>query len=607
MSYICIVIQILINMKTLYKISVLAVFMLICSVMQSQILYYDFENLNAGDQVAATIGNPWTTWSNAPGSAEDAAISDEYAIGNRSLKIDNGNDVMLKFGDQTTGAYKISFKMYIPEGKEGYYNILHKINETSGVNTWAFEIYFNSEEHDGTYIYPSWNVVEKNLNPFEVPYNEWFTIDTYANLDDGLIVVKVNETMLCQISYTTLTLAAIDLFPSNTTDPSKNGFYIDNITFDYWNETFVHNINLPDGNINMWIAPKEVKTTGYRIKNNGNSTGIYQSWIDFGVGGEGGETKMMNYDTDPWYNYGNYNNAPYIEIGSVFWQSNINNAGCMGTKVTKMQYFLPFSYPTTEVGCEGPITFRIYNYQTSQILAEKVVTTYYAGQWLEVEFDEPVPVTGYGLLATVGFQQIEQGYPISLDQGPSIQYKADLIRLNGGDWFSLNANAQYYGQQDFGNHNIRLICEGESIDGSWVINNSSVGYLLPDQTEWMELAFIPRDLPYGVYNATLVFVTNNDDNPTMLVPIMMTVTPESIDENTDIKYNIYPNPASDVINIDGYDLNCVVIYNSIGQIVDIVKIDNNSLNTSKLSPGVYYLNIINNKGARSIKQVVIAR
>lgn len=124
---------------------------LLCGRMQSQILNYDFENLNVGDKVAQTIGNPWTTWSNLPGSDEDALISDEHTIGSRSLKIDNGNDVLLKLGDKTTGAYKISFDMYIPEGKEGYFNILHNITETSGFNSWAFSVYFKSEAH-GNYI-----------------------------------------------------------------------------------------------------------------------------------------------------------------------------------------------------------------------------------------------------------------------------------------------------------------------------------------------------------------------------------------------------------------------------------------------------------------------
>ena len=595
-------------MKTIYKISTLTLFMLLCGMMQAQILNYDFENLNVGDRVAATIGDPWTTWNNAPGTDQDAQISNEHSEGARSLKIDNGNDVVLKLGDKTTGAYKISFDMYIPEGKEGYYNLLHEFDQTSPTNSnrWAYEIFFNSAEHDGTYINPASYYWESELHPFEVPYDEWFTVDTYANLDDGLITVNVNGRLLCYIQYTTLSLAAMDLFPSNNTDPDKNGFYIDNITFDYWNETFVHNVVTHGESINYYIASGDIDTIAFGIENAGNSVGRFTSWVDYGVGGESGETRTMNYDTDPWYNYGNYDDAPYIEIGVRFWSGNINYYGCMGTKVTKMEYFLPFSYPTTEVGCVGPMTFRIYNYQTSEILAEKVLDTYYAGQWNVAEFDEPIPLTGFGVMATVGFQQIEQGYPISLDQGPSLKNQGDLIRLNGGSWFSLNTNARYYGQQDWGNHNIRLICEGEPVNGTWVANNVNFvgGIILPGHSKWMKIQFDATDLEYGVYTATLKIVTNDDENPELSIPIMMKVTPENIEDNVSLEYNLYPNPASDILNIEGEELSCAIIYNSTGEMVNIVQITNNSINISSLTPGLYYLNIINNKGESAIQIIM---
>ena len=595
-------------MKKLYKLSILAAFMLISGIMQSQILYYDFENLNVGDQVAATIGEPWTTWYNAPGSAADAFITDEYAEGARSLKIDIDNDVVLKLGDKTTGAYRVSLDMYIPDQKVGYFNILH---DFAGSNsTWAVQVFLN-RYYSGTYL-----LAGSEYYYFDnVPYNTWNHIEVDINLDNALACLKINGELQCIWDYTLFlqrdynSISAMNFcdITGNTTDA---GYYVDNILFEEIEGPYI----VPQSeSINAYIAHGDLNNISFGFSNESNIFGLLAYWIDYGVGGDGGEPNTMHYDTDPYYSYGNYygsnsNPTPYIEIGALFDRSVLAPGGCMGTKVTKIQYFLP--YASNGVGCEGPITFRIYNRQTDEVLAEKVLDEYSAGQWIEAVLDEPVPVTGFSVFATVGFQQIEEGYPISLDAGPSMQYRADLVRLDNGSWFSLNARAQSYGQQDWGNHNIRVVFEGEPVDASWVfsgsIDNDSI-ILFEGETIWRTFYFDARNADYGEYHATLVVVTNNDENPVFSIPINMYVSGADVEENAANKYELYPNPASDIIHIEGDDLNCAVIYDSAGKIVNVVQITNNSLNTSSLTQGVYYVNIINNKGESSIQKIVIEK
>lgn len=455
--------------KTLQN-SVLAVFLLFSGAISAQILSYDFENLNVGDKVAETLGEPWTTWNNAPGGDEDAIASDEHTEGARSMKIDNGNDVVLKLGDKTTEAYKISFDMYIPEGKEGYFNVLHNFIETSGVNHWIFEMYLNSESHGGNYLYPLTNHTDYNTNDtiytFNVPYNEWFNIEVDVNLDYAYLIIKIDGDIICKLIYTEMSLAALDLFPSSN-DPSKNGFYVDNINLYESEEILESNIIFDYYEINKVMLKDLVDTISIGVVQSGTAPcHINENWIDYGIGADSDDETILHHDNEPYWSYGNYNNAPYIEIGASFFYAKLCESNCIGTKITKMQYYLPYSYPTAEVGCTGPMTYRIYSDIDGDILAEKVLDIYEANAWNEVVFDEPIPITGHSFFVTVGFQQIEGGYPISLDSGPSTQVIADAIRLDGGDWFSLNYNAQYYGQQDFGNHNIRLVCQGEPVDVS---------------------------------------------------------------------------------------------------------------------------------------------
>ena len=225
-------------MKTLYKLVTLMALMLLCSTMQAQVLNYDFENLNAGDQVAATLGEPWTTWHNAPGSDEDATVSDEFAIGNRSLKIDTGNDVVLKLGDKTAGAYKISLDMFLPEDKIGYFNIMHDYNE--GVDaTYSLQVWFNSDYNGGgSFLFAGTYYYQFDY----VPYNTWNHIDVEINLNDTLAVLKVNENEIFEWDYSfsyvdtrSYGISAMNLCYASS-DTNQNGFYVDNLTFAEMND-----------------------------------------------------------------------------------------------------------------------------------------------------------------------------------------------------------------------------------------------------------------------------------------------------------------------------------------------------------------------------------
>ena len=93
------------------------------------------------------IVNPtwFTTWSNLPGSGEDAQILTNFAhSGTKSASADltgGQTDCLLKLGNRTTGRYELKWWMYVETTKCGYYNIQHF--EAPGIQ-WAFEIYFRT-------------------------------------------------------------------------------------------------------------------------------------------------------------------------------------------------------------------------------------------------------------------------------------------------------------------------------------------------------------------------------------------------------------------------------------------------------------------------------
>lgn len=153
----------------------------------------DFESYTAGAFVAQTIPDFWTTWSNTPGTAEDAVITNEQSASpSQSILVSGTNDMVLKLGNKTSGLYNVSFKMMIPVGFGGYYNIQHF--EAPG-NEWAFEVYF---DNNGTgYMHAGGN----NAATFAYTNGEWISITNRIDLDADLAQVYFGTTLIHEWQY----------------------------------------------------------------------------------------------------------------------------------------------------------------------------------------------------------------------------------------------------------------------------------------------------------------------------------------------------------------------------------------------------------------------
>ncbi|MFC1733214.1 choice-of-anchor J domain-containing protein [candidate division KSB1 bacterium] len=93
------------------------------------------------------------------------------------------------------------------------------------------------------------------------------------------------------------------------------------------------------------------------------------------------------------------------------------------------------------------------------------------------------------------------------------------------------------------------------------------------------------------------FILNLDD-----VEVLGTV---GIEENgTKTILNVYPNPATDILNVVSYEnISRVKLYNTVGLLMIDRMVDNGSvqLDLAEISAGVYYLNIETQKGVTTRK------
>lgn len=124
----------------------------------------------------------WTTWSGDEGGTEDGTVNidPDYAYsGNNSLMIQGESgpqDVVLRLGDQTSGNWKLEFKMFVFENARAYWN-MQKCQDALG-DCWGQEVYF---AEDGT---GSIDAGAANAATFTFPHDEWFDVVQFYDLDN---------------------------------------------------------------------------------------------------------------------------------------------------------------------------------------------------------------------------------------------------------------------------------------------------------------------------------------------------------------------------------------------------------------------------------------
>ena len=82
---------------------------------------------------------------------------------------------------------------------------------------------------------------------------------------------------------------------------------------------------------------------------------------------------------------------------------------------------------------------------------------------------------------------------------------------------------------------------------------------------------------------------------------MVEVTIVGVEDYDNEEVNVYPNPATDMLHIDGSNIQSVSLYNLQGQCVMTESGNVNELSISNLSRGMYILKVTTDNGVRSIK------
>ncbi len=210
----------------------------------------------------------WTTWSGTEGGAEDGIVTIEQAnTPTKSFKIistaamGGPQDVMLNLGNKTTGIYELKWKMFIPVGRNGYYNIQNVMPIATG--DWNLDVYFENASAGRVLIGNG-----PTLTTFTYPNGQWFEVKHKIDLDNNLLTLWINGNFVYKMPYAK-NLGGIDFYGAN----NINTYYIDDVEYIKL-PPVVYNVDVCDVAVDLYsyfgAPPGLPQTTG--LYDNTNAT-----------------------------------------------------------------------------------------------------------------------------------------------------------------------------------------------------------------------------------------------------------------------------------------------------------------------------------------------
>lgn len=156
----------------------------------SNIIYCDdFESYTVGQQLVAQNSVNWTTWSGGVGTNEDPFVVNN---GGKVVEITGlgalADDLVYVIPNFTTGYYSVTFKMYIPTGKDGYFNVLQAF--AGAGSQWGGQVYFDA---GGAGSIDGGGAAAAT---FIFAYNTWLDIEVTVDLDNDWAEFFVNNALV---------------------------------------------------------------------------------------------------------------------------------------------------------------------------------------------------------------------------------------------------------------------------------------------------------------------------------------------------------------------------------------------------------------------------
>ena len=586
----------------------------------------DFEDFTVGTYLAETDPTGfWTTWSNDPGSAEDALITDaESSSPTNSVIVEGITDLVLKLGDKTSGAYIFNVEYYIPSNFGGYINLQHF--EAPGIE-WAVEVYFGAAAGaDNGYAFAG----DPTEIPFTFPHDTWFPIEFEIDIDEDLAAMYIDDIMIAEWQFSlqaqgdpgTLQLGGVNLYAGapGTETPQ---YYFDNVEYIVV-DPGISNPIIDVNPTSMFVTLEEGQSTTemFTIANLGQEdlefeivTTYPQSSKALEFEPAGAHTpKVLNQvlTTDPDYtpstgtlssrdetlNYDGDNSSAIGTSSDYEWRVAAMFPADM------VQPFIGMELNEVYVFINDPgIEYKLQIYGMGSfntpgpgdLLLEQDFSAN-AGAWNTVTLNTPIKIDGSDIWVGYWLSATGDSFVPGCDAGPA-DPNGDWM-ASGPGWSHLSDNPDL----NF-NWNIRANLTGEPII-QWLSCDPTSGFLVQDESMDIDVTIDAGSLVSDQYSGKFKIRNNDPTNEEATVAVTLGVI-VGVGENGENEYiAVYPNPASTVLRVQSNgDITNVRLVNTIGQVVYTSTTDA-AIDISNFDKGVYFIQVDTKNGSNTQKVLI---
>lgn len=127
--------------------------------------------------------------------------------------------------------------------------------------------------------------------------------------------------------------------------------------------------------------------------------------------------------------------------------------------------------------------------------------------------------------------------------------------------------------------------------------------ILLEELPQAQQEYFDNDVDFDETHEYIVIAIFDDGCEAESDPLSVTVIWDAIHENGK-EAKIYPNPANDVLHVEGSEVILVEVYNIMGQSVLSVNENFKSINISNLQNGIYFVRLKSNDGEKTVKLVI---
>jgi hypothetical protein len=526
-----------------------------------EIIYSNnFDDNTSGDYVAESDPTWWTTWSEAPGTSEDALITDEQSASTpNSAKCSWGTDLMFLAGDKTDGAYMFDFDMYIPTGVPAYFNVLHFFDPGDGGqdSEWGVGIYLNIPS--GQPMPPGTYVAQNGTDyPFTFPFDTWFPVSMYINLDVDLAIINIDGVKILEWQFSTQEnggdgakqFGRVDFYPITP----ASVFYIDNVVYSKAGAPPPPpTLSVSEDKIEIKLQTNSIKYGSFHIvsEEEGTLSAKWSTYIDYSPLEieEGDEFTLTLCDIPSAGSEGGIGHDIYSfdrEIGIKLQPEDYKEK--LGGVLKQVAFFImPADQPSSN------LTFRVYSQGPAEnvpgeLLAEEVLEMDdFVSDWNWVDIT-PVQLTGGEYWVTVAMYQPVGSFPLTVAGGPAV-YGGDWIKSGDGGWGKVGEIPQ------FGSRNWAIQAKGDGkVSKVWGTLDQTYGTTFSSSFSEVKVTVNSKDFEEDTYTANIVIVTNVEDYPYFEIPLTMIVDNTGPSNNTEVlTVEVDGILATEYVNNSQYD------------------------------------------------------